>query len=177
MKEIYISVDIEAAGPVPVTYSMLSLGACVVGNTDQNFYVELQPINDAFIQAAIEVTGRTLSDFSKTGIPPKEAMRKFQEWVISINNPVFVGFNAPFDWSFVNWYFHTFLGENPFGIGGIDIKAYYMGITGCLWSETKSSKIPAQFKGITRHTHNALDDAIEQAEMFELMYKYQSQKH
>lgn len=41
--------------------------------------------------------------------------------------PVFVGFNAGFDWSFVNWYFLRFLGENPFGFAPLDIKSYYMG--------------------------------------------------
>ena len=43
---------------------------------------------------------------------------------------MFVGFNATFDWAFVNFYFHQYLGENPFGIGGIDIKSYYMGLSG-----------------------------------------------
>ena len=40
---------------------------------------------------------------------------------------MFVGFNASFDWSFVNWYFHKFVGTNPFGVAALDIKAYYMG--------------------------------------------------
>ena len=35
MPDTYISVDIEASGPVPGEYSMLSLGACVVGATDR----------------------------------------------------------------------------------------------------------------------------------------------
>jgi ribonuclease T len=30
-REIYFSVDIEASGPIPGEYSMLSLGACLVG--------------------------------------------------------------------------------------------------------------------------------------------------
>jgi hypothetical protein len=44
MKEVYISVDIEAAGPVPATYSMLSLGAALVHDLQTNFYVEFQPL-------------------------------------------------------------------------------------------------------------------------------------
>ena len=44
--ELYISVDIEAAGPVPVEYSMLSIGACVVGSPEVSFYIELKPINN-----------------------------------------------------------------------------------------------------------------------------------
>jgi hypothetical protein len=35
--------------------------------------------------------------------------------------------------------------------------------------ETRSSRISQEFKGQKGHTHNALDDAIEQAQMFERM--------
>jgi ribonuclease T len=174
LKEVYISVDVETAGPIPSTYSLLSIGACVVGNTANSFYVELQPINDAYVPAAMKVVGKSLSEFKRTGRTPEEAMRLLREWVENgsgDDSPVFVGFNATFDWSFVNWYFLTYLGDNPFGIGGIDIKSYYMGIARCAWEDTRSSRIPAEFKGNSRHTHNALDDAVEQAEMFELMIK------
>ena len=34
INEQYISFDVEASGPIPATYSMLSLGACVVGSSD-----------------------------------------------------------------------------------------------------------------------------------------------
>ena len=40
--ECFISVDIEAAGPTPADFSMLSLGACVVGKCDEEFYMELR---------------------------------------------------------------------------------------------------------------------------------------
>lgn len=172
MNEIYISVDIEAAGTIPGKYSMLSIGACVIGNPQLTFYVELKPINSAFIEEALNITGETMEYFENKGVLPKKAMANFRKWILGVcvgNRPVFVGFNAPFDWSFVNWYFHTYMNENPFGIGGVDIKAYYMGMTGCLWSDTTESKIPLQFKGPSPHTHNALDDAVQQAEMFELM--------
>jgi DNA polymerase III epsilon subunit-like protein len=82
------------------------------------------------------------------------------------SKPVFVGFNACFDWSFVNWYFHKFTGENPFGFSALDIKAYYMGFSGCKWSETTSSQLPNNFQPIQPATHNALDDARAQGEIF-----------
>lgn len=172
MKEIYISVDVEAAGPVPATYSMLSLGAVVVDDPKQTFYIELKPTNDRFVPEAMKVVGRTLRDFMDEGRDPKEAMLAFRDWLAQVaktGKPVFVGFNATFDWAFVNFYFLQNIGENPFGFGGIDIKSYYMGMTGCTWDDTRSSRILAEFKGTARHTHNALDDAIEQAEMFRRM--------
>ena len=51
----------------------------------------------------------------------------------------------------------------------IDIKSYYMGMTGCAWEDTRSSRIRSELKGPSPHTHNALDDAVEQAEMFKRM--------
>lgn len=171
--ETYISVDIEAAGPIPGSYSMLAIGACVVGDTKERFYTELRPITDAFIAAAMKVIGRELKEFASSGHDPAEAMQEFRSWIGQVSKkriPVFVGFNAAFDWSFVNWYFHTYLGENPFGFAGLDIKSYYMGMARCTWADTRSSRIPAVFKGtISRHTHHALDDALEQAKMFERM--------
>jgi ribonuclease T len=163
---------VEAAGPVPAIYSMLSLGAVVVEDPKQTFYVELKPVNDKFIPDAMKLVGRSLQDFAEKGCKPKEAIAAFRGWLAGIaknGKPIFVGFNATFDWAFVNFYFHQYIGENPFGFGGIDIKSYYMGLTGCMWDQTRSSRIWAEFKGSARHTNNALDDAIEQAEMFRRM--------
>jgi ribonuclease T len=172
VREVYISVDIEAAGPVPSVFSMLSLGAVVVDDPKRTFYVELKPVNDKFVSDAMKVVGRELQDFAKSGRDPKEAMTAFRDWILSVaqaTKPVFVGFNATFDWAFVNFYFHQYLGENPFGFGGIDIKSYYMGMTGCAWEDTRSSRIQSELKGPSPHTHDALDDAIEQGEMFRRM--------
>jgi ribonuclease T len=173
LDEVYISVDIEAAGPIPGEYSMLSLGACLVDNPSERFYIELKPINDNFNPDALKVSGLTLAQLTKKGVNPAEAMRSFQHWVQTVVNKqraVFVGFNASFDWSFVNWYFHKFLGSNPFGIDALDIKSYYMGLSGCLWKETTSSRLPQNFRSAHQQTHNALDDAIAQGEIFKKLF-------
>ena len=178
--EKFISVDVEAAGPIPGTYSMVSLGACVVGNTETKFYAELLPINDEYVKGALEAVGRPLSYFVENGRKPQIVMNDFSSWIDRSAGgayPIFVGFNAPFDWAFINWYFHTYLGDNPFGISGLDVKSFYMGMTGCSWAETRSSRIPERYKGLHKHTHNALDDAIEQAELFEKLWQESKTKN
>jgi hypothetical protein len=82
--------------------------------------------------------------------------------------PIFVGLNAPFDWMFVHWYFIHFSGENPFGISAWDIEAYYLGVARkYFWAETSKEKMDKKYLSVRPHTHNALDDAREQAEVFQ----------
>lgn len=172
--ECYVSVDVEAAGPIPGEYSLLSLGACLVRDVQQTFYAELQPISMRSVPEAIAIAGLSLQTLTEAGQPPEAAMRAFAEWLDRVCKgaiPVFVGFNAGFDWSFVNWYFLRYSGANPFGIGGIDIKAYFMGMTGVTWDETRSSRLPERFRlaADSSGAHNALDDAVQQAKMFAAM--------
>lgn len=175
MRDIYISVNIEASGPVPAAYSMLALGACLVHDVTSTFYTEFKPISENADPEAMKIVGRSLKDFESSGREPKEAMIAFRDWIDTVAagyHPVFAGFNATFDWAFVNFYFHQYLHANPFGFGGVDIKSYYMGMTGSDWKDARSSRIPQSFKGVFPHTHNALDDAVEQAEMFRRMKEH-----
>ncbi|MDM8532885.1 exonuclease domain-containing protein [Anaerolineales bacterium HSG25] len=174
--EVYISVDIEASGPVPGEYSMLSMGACVVYDTAQTFYAELKPLNQKFVPAALEVAGLSLSELAETGLEPQVGMTQFEGWVKTVANgdkPVFVAFNATFDWMFTTYYFHRFLGRNPFGISGLDVKAYYMGKLDTSWGQTTKRNIKPRFMSKRQHTHNALDDALEQAELFRNLLEHE----
>src|SRR5688572_29614412 len=123
--ELYISVDVETSGPIPGEYSMLSIGACVVGDAERKFYVELVPLNENFTEEAMVTCDLSLAELRHRGTEPQAAMEKFAAWVEEMRDgkwPIFVGFNAPFDWSFVNYYFIRFCGldQNPFGHSAID---------------------------------------------------------
>jgi ribonuclease T len=171
-REIYISVDVEASGPIPGEYSLLSIGACLVGQPDQSFYVELKPLNDNFFEKAMDVTGLSLEKLRMDGKEPDLAMASFANWIKSVagdNRPVYVAFNATFDWSFTHWYFIKFLGHDPFGISGLDIKAYFMGKHHTTWGKTVKERVRAKYPSTMAHTHYALDDAREQAELFAQM--------
>jgi len=169
LPECFISVDVETAGPIPGEYSMLALGACVVGAPGDGFYAELQPLNGNAVPEALRVSGLDLAKLAASGERPEVALARFRDWVQHVAGaarPVFVGFNAGFDWSFVNWYCVRFLGANPFGFAALDIKSYYMGLTGCAWDDTRSSRIPVEFQPDQPGDHHALADARAQAEMF-----------
>ena len=172
-REIFVSIDVETAGPIPGEYSLLSIGGCDVDNEDGTFSCELKPINRNADPAALKVTGMSLDVLERTGQAPEEAMERFDVWATGLardgESLVFVGFNAPFDWSFVNYYFHRFLGRNPFGFAALDIKAYYMGATGCDWADTRSSRMAATLKPRRTSDHKALEDALYQAELFRLI--------
>ncbi|WP_275629347.1 3'-5' exonuclease [Pseudomonas sp. 273] len=174
-KEIFVSVDIEASGPIPGKYSMLSIGACVTSDATRQFTCYLKPISDEFVPAAMEVTGLSLDQLRKEGLDPLKAMEQFKAWVDSLagkdETVVFVGFNASFDWAFVNHYFHWFIGENPFGIAALDIKSMYFGAAASTWKSTRSSEIDKVVNPDGEGSHDALNDAVYQAELFNLIRK------
>lgn len=171
--EVYISVDVETSGPIPGEYSMLTIGACLVDEPDLVFSCELKPISTNADPEALAVTGLSLDRLAVEGLAPDVAMREFQSWVEKVADtdklPVFVGLNAPFDWSFTNYYFHRYLGSNPFGFTALDIKALYMGATGSNWRDTRSSQMAARLHPRLEGNHQALHDAQYQAELFRLI--------
>jgi len=171
--EVFISVDIEAAGPYPGRYSMLTLGACLIDDPDRAFAVAFKPVSYEVDAKALAVTGLSLEELAQTGVSPADAMRQFADWVAHIvpkgAQPVFVGLNAAFDWAFVNHYFLEFLGENPFGFAALDIKALYMGAFGGSWRDSRSSVMRRELGAALEGDHEALHDAIAQAELFRLI--------
>lgn len=168
--ETFISIDIETAGPHPREYSILSIGACLVDDPDKSFYIELQPVTSAVNEGALAISGLSMQELTKTGVEAVSAMQQFADWVHATvpegNAPIFVAFNAGFDWMFLEDYFQRFLGTNPFGHSALDIKAYYMGKAGSSWAETSMRYLSPRYLGGRHLSHNALGDAKDQAELF-----------
>ena len=171
----YISVDVETAGPNPSRYALLSIGACPVLDPDRGFYVELKPTSMDATTDALSVSRLSLENLMESGLEPAEAMRHFAIWLEEVvpsgKQPVFVAFNAPFDWMFVNDYFHRYLGRNPFGHTALDMKAFYMGLSGSRWSRTTMRHVSNHFTSKHTLTHHALQDAKDQAYLFQEMLR------
>lgn len=174
-REVFLSVDVETSGPIPGEFSLLTIGACNIAYPKDTFSCELKPSTSNADPKALEVTGLSLDQLERDGLEPTIGMQLFGEWVKnsigSDGTPIFVGFNAAFDWSFINYYFHRYLGDNPFGFAALDIKSMYMGAARCTWSKTKSSQISAALHPTLKGDHDALHDALYQAELFRLIQK------
>ncbi|MBN1248090.1 MAG: 3'-5' exonuclease [Anaerolineae bacterium] len=173
--EAYISVDVETSGPNPSDYDLLSIGACLAEDIEQGFYIELQPVTGNAIPGALAITDLSMDELAETGVPPAKALARFEAWLHEVvpetERPVFVAFNAPFDWMFVDDYFHRFLRRNPFGHSALDIKAFYMGLTGVSWAQTSMPYLAARYLDGRKLTHHALQDARDQAEIFQHVLK------
>ena len=100
-------------------------------------------------------------------------MRHFDTWLSQVampsRKPIFVAFNAPFDWMFVSDYFHRFLGHNPFGHSAVDTKALMMGLAHVPRQETSMAALERRYPQLQRLTHHALEDALQQAELLRLV--------
>ncbi|MFI1564171.1 3'-5' exoribonuclease domain-containing protein [Streptomyces sp. NPDC020490] len=175
---LYISV--EADGPIPGPYSMLSLGAAVAGTQDadgftaadperQTFYRELRPISDEFVPEALAVSGLDRERLAAEGAEPAVALAEFSEWVREVAagaQPVMAGYPASYDWTFLYWYLIRFTGQSPFGHSGcLDMKTLYAAKAGLPLRAVAKGTMPRELLSRRRHTHHALDDAIEQAEL------------
>ncbi|HEU0291910.1 MAG TPA: exonuclease domain-containing protein [Anaerolineales bacterium] len=155
----YVMVDVEADGPVPADYSMICFGAVIVDESlEKNFYGQLRPISEIWKPECLQISGFTREQVMQFK-EPKLVMTEFEEWIRlnCRNQAVFISDNNGFDWQFINYYFHHFLGRNPFGHSSTNLGSLYKGLV-------KDTSL--NFKGLrkTRHTHNPVDDAIGNAE-------------
>ena len=119
----YIVVDVESDGEYPDTltgYSMVCFGAVVVEpSLSKTFYGKTAPISNNWEPEALSSSGFSRTEHVSFN-NPQEVMKSFYDWVIhnSKGRPIFISDNLAYDWSFINWYFHKFIGENPFGYSG-----------------------------------------------------------
>jgi hypothetical protein len=173
LPEFYIATDVEADGPIPGPYSMLSLGMAVVGQPACRFYTEIRPISPDFVPEALAVAGLDRDRLLREAPTPEVAMANAARWVNGLRKqgrPVFLAGPAVWDGMFVHWYFIKFTGKSPFGQtgSGIDLRSYWMGLHGIEWVESNKGAIKRalQLQGLP-HTHHAGEDAAELAAIFE----------
>ena len=139
-----VFVDVEASGPCPGRGELTEFGA-VMHKTKETFYGDLRnktPWGIAFVFDC------------------------FNEWLETNcdSRPIFVSDNPAFDWQWINYYFHHYMGKNPFGWSGRRIGDYFAGLQGdfrksCSWKKLR----------VTKHDHNPVNDAMGNVEAFDAM--------
>jgi len=186
--DAYFSADVETDGPIPGPFSMLSFAIVYAGSFDgsrfeppisyeRSLYCELKPISDDFQEEALRVNGLDRARLCREGENPANAMTGAANWVSSIAGtakPVLVAYPLSFDWTWLYWYFVRFSAVgSPFGYSRcFDLKTAFAVKSGMPIAEASRSKLKASLKSQREHTHHALDDAIEQAEIFANVFQW-----
>lgn len=158
----YIVVDVESDGEIPSKYSMVCFGAVIVEpSLTKTFYGKTGPISEIWKPDALAISGFSRKEH-ETFDDPLIVMEEFREWILknSVGKPVFISDNLAFDWQWINWYFHNFIGSNPFGFSGRRIGDLYCGMK-------KDTGLNSEWKKLyrkTRHSHMPTEDAKGNAE-------------
>lgn len=174
MKDIYISFDVETNGPIPGLYSMLSIGCAAyeypkkqVGLFERNL-IELpdakeHPDTMEWWKGFPEAYALTRED----QVDPAVAMKDLVKWSESLGGKAtFAAFPSGFDFTFLYWYVVAFTNSRSFKFSCVDIKTYAMALLKTDYRRSTKRNLPSHWFGDKPHTHGALDDAIEQGEMF-----------
>ena len=155
------SVDVESDAQSPAVGSMVSFGAVKVSDPTVTFYGKVKPISLDFSPEALAISGFSREEHEGFD-DPMEVMQAFNVWLgeNSDGRPIFISDNPAFDWQWINFYFHRYIGDNPFGFSARRIGDLYCGLV-------KDARKNRDWKGLyrkTKHSHNPVDDAKGNAE-------------
>lgn len=187
--DAYFSADVETDGPIPGPFSILSFALVYAGSFDgryfvrpeefeQKFYRELRPISENFEPEALRINGLDRARLRIEGESPEKAMTDACRWVKDVARtaqPVLVAYPLSFDWSWLYWYFIRFAADgSPFAYSRcFDIKTALAVKAGIPISEAGRSRIDPSLRSRHAHTHHAVDDAVEQAEIFAKVFEWE----
>jgi hypothetical protein len=187
--DIYFSADVETDGPIPGPFSMLALALVKAGSFDgtcfvpsdlssQVFYAELRPISEQYEAEALAVNGLDRDRLLREGGDPREVMTEAADWIRSRSVggfPVLVAYPLSFDWLWLYWYFVRFSRTgSPFNHSRcFDVKTAFAVKDRRPISRSGRKELRRVLGNIERpHTHKAVDDAREQAEIFARLFSW-----
>jgi hypothetical protein len=186
--DVYFSADVETDGPIPGPFSMLAFGLVFAGTFDgekfarpkryvEHFYRELRPVSSEFQTEALKVNGLDRERLIAEGCTPESAMTEAARWIKNIagvGRPVLVAYPLSFDWSFLYWYFVRYSSDgSPFNHSQcFDIKTAFAVKAHIPIASAGRRHLTPNLRSNGVHTHNALDDAIEQAEVFANLFEW-----
>lgn len=155
-----ICVDVETDGPYMPEYSIVCFAAIVVEpSLSKTFYGKMKPISNNWRPESLAISGFSREEHENFD-DPKNVMMNFKKWVINNSNgkPIGISDNNGFDFGVtLNYYFHKYCNENPFGWSSRRIGDLFCGAEANLYYSWKKHRV-------TTHTHNPLDDCRGNAE-------------
>jgi hypothetical protein len=174
MEEIYVSTDVETDGPIPAIHSILSLGSAayradktLLGTFSANLETLPGASPDPDTARWWESQPEAWAACRRDARPAEEVMRDYVVWLHALpGRPIFVGYPAGYDFTFVYWYLMRFARESPFSFSALDIKTYAMAMLRIDFRHAVKGNMPKRWFDKLPHTHVALDDALEQGALF-----------
>lgn len=163
----YIVVDVESDGPLQGINSMVCFGAVLVdneGKLDKTYYGKTRALeNSKYDPEALAISGFSREEHLSDNFDnPKDVMEDFAEWIAEVagdSKVTLISDNNGYDAAWINWYFHRYLGFNPFGWSSRRIGDLWCGFKNNLYYKWKKHRK-------TSHTHHPVDDAKGNAEAF-----------
>jgi hypothetical protein len=186
--DVYFSADVETDGPIPGPFSMLSFGLVYAGRFDgtefqrppdftRAIYRELKPISDNYQPEALQVNGLDRDRLCREGESPETVMTQTFQWVKAIAGaarPVLVAYPLSFDWTWLYWYFIQYSSQgSPFLHSQcFDLKTAFAVKAEIPIAQAGRNYLLPNLRTLRKHTHHALDDAKEQAEIFANIFEW-----
>jgi hypothetical protein len=172
--EIYVSTDVETDGPIPGVNSLLSFGSAayladktLIGTFAANLALLPGATPDPKTMAWWASQPVAWAACRQKLEQPEVAFPRYLAWLKALpGRPVFVGYPAAYDFMFVYWYLIRFTGESPFSHSALDIKTYAMALLKQPYRDSTKRDMPKRWFDPMPHTHQALDDALEQGALF-----------
>lgn len=187
-----ISLDVETSGINPNETALLSIGAATGKPGDSSyseFYIEIQPPEGLRIEdGAMRINGLSIEKLKAEGVPEKEALEKFIQWVKNHEDWTVLGQNPSFDLGFIRAACTRNGLRTPFPVrsidlhslaisvmaakGGYPIKPSYHDPSG--YHTCSELDTILEYVGINKRNgaHNALDDAKLTLEAWQRLVRY-----
>lgn len=188
--ELYISLDIETDGPAPGVNSMLALGAVAIKPEEGGewsevgeWYKKFQTIPRSWPHPDTmrwwESQPEAWKEVMKDREAPDVAIADFIGWLegeFGKYKLIAIGWPIAFDFAFVNYYCHAYIGRNPLGFAGLDIRSYINGLMHQVeyygLDEAALRQVAGDIDREGLRPHVAVDDAIEQGRLFMSVRRY-----
>lgn len=186
--DAYFSADVETDGPIPGPFSMLSFALVFAGTYDgstfqrpsdykQVFYAELCPISDNYEDEALEINRLDRESLKLKGQDPASAMREAANWIRRVSGnatPILAAYPLSFDWTWLYWYFMRFMEyDSPFNHSRcFDMKTAISIVTEMPIAASSRRSLPAELRSRYDHSHHAVSDAVEQADILARIFEY-----